>query len=952
VSFASPYLNVSKELSAMSVPSTSLKPCVVLLAAVFGSVGLPALALAQNADGSAQNIERVIVTGSSIKRIDGETALPVQILKREEIERTGASSTEELVKQLSSLSSAGTSTTAANAAGYGGGSIATVSLRGLGSARTLVLVNGRRVAVYGGGSAGSAGSSVDVNSIPLAAIERVEVLKDGASAVYGSDAIAGVVNFILRKDYQGIEASGTYGQTSDRLGRDRKATLFGGIGDMAKDGWNLTGSVTLQKTDPIMGIDREYARRLNVAEQNDYTSSITFPANVVLNSRGTLGNPALANCGPYSLVSPYSSTRCTYDNSLFASLQPQFEKASFMANGRLRLSGDAEAYFESGYTRNKITSTTQAVPLAYNAITTATNPYAPAFQALIAQYPGMAARYGSNIGRGGFILVPTSPYYPTAFAAANGLSGLPLLLNYRDVANGSRNTRDVSENGRLVAGVRGTLAGWDMDSALLYSQSKVHSELLSGYAQYSKVLPILNSGVINPFGETTDQAALEAVRAAEFRGTSYASKTSTTSLDVKGSREIWTLPAGAVGMALGAEVRREEFAYDPSVAIQTGDIAGLGGNALPVKGARNVGSVYAEFGIPIFKRLDADLAVRYDNYQGVGHTVNPKASLRWQPLDSVMLRTAVGKGFRAPSLTDLYTPQATGITGNGSRDFVRCPNLATGAPRDCNFQFTTVTGGNPDLKPEKSLSLTAGIMWEPVKNASISLDAFRINLKDAIVVGGLSSTYFLASADRTLQYAQFINRGAADGNAAGVGPIESIVQTNANLFKTQVAGVDVDALYRLRLGERQRLNLRLSGTYMSKYDVQGPDGSYTTSLDQALNASGGVVLRWKHNASATWEAGPYALTLLQNYQKSYTDAAANLAPAATARRKVGAYQTFDLQFAYAGIANTKLTLGVKNLFDRDPPYTNLTSNFLGGYDVSYADPRGRFLYVSANYSYK
>ncbi|MBD8529770.1 MULTISPECIES: TonB-dependent receptor [unclassified Massilia] len=937
----------------MTIPSTPLKPLVLLLASAFGTLALPATALAQSADGAPQRMERVIVTGSSIKRIDGETALPVQVLKREDIERTGAASTEELVKQLSSLSSAGTSTTVANASGYGGGSIATVSLRGLGGARTLVLVNGRRVSVYGGGSAGAAGSSVDVNSIPLSAIERVEVLKDGASAVYGSDAIAGVVNFILRKDFKGVEATANYGQAHDRLGKDRKASLFAGFGDFADDGWNLTASLSVQKTDAILGADRPFASRLNADERNDYTSSIAFPANVVLNNRGTLGNPALPDCGPYSLVSPFSNTRCSYDNSPFVSLQPDLEKASVMANGRLRLGGDAEAYFESGYTKNKITSTTQAVPLAYNAVTTASNPYVPAFQQLIARYPGMAARYGSNIGRGGFILVPTSPYYPSAFAAANGLTGLPLLLNYRDVANGSRNTLDVSENARLVAGVRGNLAGWDMDSALLYSQSKVHEDLLSGYAQYSKVLPIFNSGVINPFGATTDQAALDAVRAAEFRGTSYASKTSTTSIDLKGSRELWTLPAGAVGMALGAELRREEFAYDPSVAIQTGDIAGLGGNAFPVVGARNVGSVYAELSVPIIKKLDADVAVRYDSYQGVGHTVNPKASLRWQPLETLMLRSAVGKGFRAPSLTDLYTPQATSITGNGTRDYLRCPNLATGAPRDCNFQFTTITGGNPDLKPEKSLSITAGIMWEPVKNASISLDAFRIDLKDAIVVGGLSSTYFLANAERTAQYAQFINRGAPDGNAAGVGPIESIIQTNANLFKTKVAGVDVDGTYRLRIGDANRFTLRLSGTYMDKYDTQGPDGTYTSSLDQALNASGGVIVRWKHNAGVTWQNGPYAATLLHNYQKAYTDALANLAPAGTtARRDVAAYQTVDLQLAYSGFANTRLTLGVKNLADRDPPYTNLTSNFLGGYDVSYGDPRGRFVYVSATYSYK
>jgi iron complex outermembrane recepter protein len=938
----------------MSHPTLRIKKSVIAVSAALAPMlVVPGLAFGQAQDpDSNTKIERVIVTGSSIKRIDGETALPVQVMKREEIERTGATSTEELVKSLSSLSSQGTSTTVANASGYGGGSIATVSLRGLGGARTLVLVNGRRVAVYGGGSAGSAGSSVDVNSIPLSAIERVEVLKDGASAVYGSDAIAGVVNFILRKDYQGVEATVNYGQTSDHKAQDRKATVFAGFGNMAEQGWNITGSATVQNTSPLFGIDRSYARRLNVDMRNDITSSIAFPANVILNNKGTLGNPALANCGPYSVLSPFSPTRCSYDNSPFVSLQPHFEKGSVMANGRLRLSGDAEAYFESGYTKNKITSTTQHVPLSYSSVTTASNPYVPQWNALIAQYPGMAAKYGSNLGRGGFILIPSSPYYPKDFAAANGLTGLPLLLNYRDVANGQRNTQDTSENGRFVAGIRGTVAGWDMDSAFLYSQSKVHEDLLSGYAQYSKVLPIFNSGVINPFGDTTDKSAIDAVRAAEFRGTSYSSKTSTTSVDLKGSREIFNLPAGAVGLALGAELRREQFEYNPSVAIQTGDIAGLGGNAFPVVGSRNVESVYAETSIPIMKHLDADAAVRYDSYQGVGHTVNPKASIRWQPVDSLLLRGAVGKGFRAPSLTDLYTPQATSITGNGTRDYLRCPNLATGSPNDCNHQFTTVTGGNPNLKPEKSTSITAGVVWEPVKNASIALDAFRVNLKDAIVVGGLSSVYFMANAAREQQYAQFINRGAPDGNASGLGPIDTITQTNANLFKTQVAGVDLDAQYRLRFGDANRLNLRLSGTYMAKYDVQGPDGSYTSSLNQALSASGGVVLRWKHNASATWESGPYAVTLLQNYQQGYTDVLANLAPTGSTPRKVESYTTYDMQMAYTGVKNLKLALGLKNLFDRNPPYTNLTSNFLGGYDVSYGDPRGRFIYVTATYAYK
>lgn len=936
----------------MSNHTFKLKPSVMMVAATLGPWLLPAgIAAAQATDPAAPKMERVIVTGSSIKRIDGETALPVQVLKREDIDRIGASSTEELVKSLSSLSSQGSATTVANASGVGGGNIATVSLRGLGGGRTLVLVNGRRVSVYGGGSAGAAGSSVDINSIPMAAIERIEVLKDGASAVYGSDAIAGVVNFILRKDFSGIELSATYGQPSaGGPGKDKKATLFAGFGNLAANGYNVTVGASVQQTDPIFGVDRPYANRLNVAEQNDVLSSITFPANVTLYGSGVLKNPALPNCGPVSQVSPFTNTRCSYDNSPFVSIQPQSRKASVMANGRLTLSPNAEAYFETSYTNNKITSTTQQVPIAYNAITTATNPYVPAYKLLIAQYPALATKPASALG--GFVLVPTSPYYPKDFAAANGMANQPLLLNYRDVANGPRQTRDNAENTRLMGGVRGNWSGWDLDSALLYSESQVNEELLTGYAQYSKVLPILNSGLINPFGDTTDKTALAAAQAAEFRGTSYTTKTSTTALDAKASRELFTLANGAVALALGAELRQEKFAYNPSVAIQTGDIAGLGGNAFPVTGARRVSSAYAEVSAPLARKLDLDLAARYDNYQGVGDTVNPKASVRWQPTSSFLMRSSVGTGFRAPSLTDLYTSQASSVTANGTRDPIRCPDLKTGAPGDCSFQFSTITGGNPKLQPEKSMSYTVGFLLEPVRELSVSVDAFRVNLKNAIVVGGLSSAYFLATAERAKQYEAFILRGAPDGNASGVGPITGILQTNANLFKTQLAGVDIDAKYALKMGSGNRLILRMSGTYLSKYDVQGPSGAYTSALDTALNAGGGVVLRWKHNASIGYDMGQFAASLSQNYQKGYVDVLGNRAPAGSTPRKVEAYQTFDAQLAYNGVKSAKLVLGVKNLANRIPPYTNLTSNFLGGYDVSYGDPRGRFVYLTASYTYK
>ncbi len=937
----------------MSASRLTLKKSVLAVAATLAPcLLLPTIAFGQTAPAPAK-MEKVEITGSSIKRIDAETALPVTVLKREDIERTGAVSTEELVKQLTALSSGGSLTSAAGASGFTGGNIATVSLRGLGGGRTLILINGRRSSVYGGGSAGAAGSSVDINAIPLSAIDRVEVLKDGASAIYGSDAIAGVVNFILRKDFTGVEGTVSYGQpVRSSHGADKRASVFAGFGTLAEQGYNVNFNASVQATGPIFGIERPYANRLNVAETNDITSSISFPANVLLYNQpgGRLVNPTYPNCGPISTVSPYFANQCRFDNSSYVSIQPQSDRGSLMLNGRLALNSTTEAYFESNYNQVKTTTTTQPVLFSGTALP-AGNPYNAIFRNLVAtQYPN-AVRF--NFPAGTFLLPPTSPYYPTAFAAANGIAGLPLSLQYRDAVSGPRKTRDIAEATRIVTGVKGSVAGWDYDTGLLYSESRVNEVELAGYTQYSKGLPILNSGLINPFGPTADQNAVAALRAAGFTGTAFTSRTSLLSLDGRAQRELYTLPAGTVNVSVGGELRKETFAYNPSVAIQTGDISGIGGNAFPVSASRNVGSAYVEVNVPLLKTLETDFAVRYDHYEKVGQTINPKASVRWQPTKTILLRSAVGTGFRAPSLTDLYTSQATNVASNGTRDPIRCPDVKTGSPSDCNFQFPTVTGGNPDLKPEKSISYTIGVVFEPTRDISLSLDAFRVNLKDSIVAGGLNYTYFLATAARASQYASFITRGAPDGNASGVGPIVSIRQTNANLFKSQLAGVDVDAKYLLRLPDAQKATFRLSGTYMGKYDVQGPDGSYNTILDQAISASGGgVVLRWKHVASATYETGPWNASLAQNYQKSYTDTAANRAPAGTPIRNVASYQTFDGQVVYSGFKSTKLTFGIKNLFDRNPPYTNNASNFLGGYDVSYADVRGRFGYITATYSFK
>ena len=904
-----------------------------------------------------QRQEKIEITGSSIKRIEAESALPVQVLQREDIERIGATTTEELLKQVTAITSFG-SILAVQANGTVTTSQSTVSLRALGSTRTLVLVNGRRTAVFGG----TTSTAVDVNSIPVAAIERIEVLKEGASSLYGSDAIAGVVNFILRRDYTGGEVVAGYGAPSrSGGGKTWNASGFVGLGSLDKDRYNVNVGAGYEKQDRIQGKDRDFAHNINVGQRNDLSSTIAFPGNILFGPNfARLASPAFPNCGPTGIVSPFfignvsSGQACRFENSPFLSVSPEIEKKYVLANGRYMLSTAAEVYLETAFTRTATRYTTQPVPISEATQLPAANPYNAFLANLIAtQYPTLNAglRRFSTLGTTMVLLSPTSPFYPTAFVASLGLpTNQPIAFRYRDFANGQRETQDTADNSRVVLGVKGTIAGWDYDSAFLYSQSKAASNLLAGYPLYSRILPILDSGVVNPFAPTTDPSVLALVQGAELHGAIYTSKTSTTSVDFKASREILQMRAGPLGVAAGGELREEKFTFDPSPSYQIGDVAGFGGNILGVDKKRNVASVYSEVAVPVFKSFEADAGIRFDHYEVIGNTTNPKISFRWNPTTEFLMRGSYGSGFRAPSLTDLYTAQATSVTANGTRDPIRCPNVTTGAPGDCNNQFPTITGGNPNLKPEKSRSGTLGIVFEPNRTVSLGVDAFWITIKDQIVIGGLNFAVILANATNAQQFSNFIVRGAPDSNPSGAGPIVGVIQTTANLFKAKVSGYDVDFAVRPDVGAGQRLVLRLNGTYIWQSIRQNFDGSYSQNADTALAAGGGVVPIWRHVASAQFDRGPWMLAVQQNFQNSYNDQNNNIAPAVP--RQVASYETFDAQARYSGFRNLQLSLGVKNFTDRNPPYTNAGGQFAAGYDIAYGDVRGRFVYGTVKYTFK
>ena len=422
-------------------------------------------------------------------------------------------------------------------------------------------------------------------------------------------------------------------------------------------------------------------------------------------------------------------------------------------------------------------------------------------------------------------------------------------------------------------------------------------------------------------------------------------KTSITSFSGKASGEIFALPAGPLSGAAGAEIRRETFKYNPVAAVQTGDVTGQGGNQLPESAARNVESAYVEFSAQLLKTLQADAAVRYDNYQRVGNTVNPKFSLRFQPTHWFLARASAGTGFRAPSLTDLYAAQASSVTGNGTRDPILCPTFSSNNP-NCSFQFTTITGGNPNLTPEKAKSVTFGISLEPVRNLNMDFDSFWIFLRNQIVVGGLGYPFILQNAATATQYASLIKRDPVTNQ------IISISQTNANLFKANVSGLDADIRYRFDVTDRDRITMLADGTYFYRYVTQNANGSWSEQLDKGLTSVGGVISRFRGIGTLEYErASLFNISLTGNFQKRYHDSPSNIS---NVSRYVSAYETLDAQATYLGLPEFRFTLGGKNILNKNPPYANYAAsanNFIGGYDVSYGDPRGSFIYGRVVYSF-
>jgi iron complex outermembrane receptor protein len=562
-------------------------------------------------------------------------------------------------------------------------------------------------------------------------------------------------------------------------------------------------------------------------------------------------------------------------------------------------------------------------------------------------------------GSSTFLLRPSSPYYPTAFIKSQTVGGTTpdVLVRYRSEGTGNRDLSDISLFTRAVVGLKGTVQAWDYDAAAFHIQTNLRERVNGGFPALSRILPLLDSGQVNPFGPNTPavQAQLDAT---QFHGDAWKTKTSLDGASAKVSHDLMKMPGGSLALALGLEGRREGFKLTPSPEIQSGDISGFGGNFLPIDKARNVGSAFTELNVPVFRTLEATGAVRYDNYQGTGDKTSPKLGLRWQPMRQALFRGSWGKGFRAPSLTELYQPQVIGVTANGVTDPARCPT--TTSSNDCQTQFPITVGGSATLKPEVSTNRSIGMILEPVNNFSIGVDYWEVDLTNTIIFGIAPQ----AILNDPAKFPGLVTRAAPDPTCPGCpGQVIDINQVNTNLGETKIKGFDTNLLYRIPAAALGTFTASMNGTYFYKYSLQNPDGTFTSvngMVGPTTQGVGGVIPRWRHYLALNWRLAPWDVTFAQQYQSHYRDMLGTLEdptdPTCVCHRTVGEYSLYHLYASYTGLfdKNLRVTLGLRNMFDRKPPYSNAGGQnfFQAGYDPGYADPRGRTFLISGTYKFK
>lgn len=907
-----------------------------LAAALGGLAATPVVAQ------QPQSLGPVEVTGSLIRRVDAEAALPVTVISIEELTRAGATNAEQVVKLITQQQGGAVSSGSVSS---GNGGAAYASLRNLGEQRTLVLLNGRRIV-----NNPFASAAVDLNTLPMAAIARVEILSDGASSTYGTDAIAGVVNFITRKEFSGLTIGAETQVPQESGGELNTANIMGGFGSLAKQGFNVYGGFSWRKQDPMFGTDRDFSTRsFNQANGFNATSPTTFPANwsqVVGGVTTVAGaNPSAPGCLPPTSVSvPWfpGASPCNADTQGFTWTIPLQEQWSFFGKGALAL-GQHTASLEYFLSNNLIGQQIAPSP------------------------------------EGGLSLTPNSPFYPGngIYPSAPGQNTTqPVNVNWRTTILGPRKTETENETQRLVASLEGRVLGWDYTAAALWSKAKITNNFLSGYGATTALLNGMagtnGAPFLNPFGPQT-AAGQAFLLANQVTGVLQTGEGTMQSYSGVVSRQFGNLRGGPISVALLAEMRKEEMEYNTDVArARQTSSSGLAGSAPRRVGDRDITALAAEALFPVLKNLELGASFRLDDYSDFGQTTNPKFSFKYQPTRDLVVRGSYNTGFTAPTLTQLYLPSQATFTSTRFNDPLLCPNgvpntaLGGQVARDCGIQFQQLQGGNPNLQPEKSIAYTLGFVLQATRQVSFGVDYWRYRVTDNIGAIGEATIF----GNPTFYSNLFVRCSAADPailpsvpgcRQPGGDPLAYIVNTNQNKGETELSGFDLQFNWQGAATRYGKFSVGARGSYIHSYQFQVvKNGPWFEPLDNWTNqftpggaAQASPAIRYQQVTNLGWQFGKLDALLTHRYMSGYTDHnAAGSVLAANRNNVVDSNSIFDLSVGYTGIKNLTLRAGILNVLDTDPPYSNQTARFQArAYDDRFSNPLGRVFTLSAQYNF-
>lgn len=878
-----------------------------LLAAIF-SVGADAQ---QTTDGGDEVLDEVQVTGSRIKRVDLSSVGPATVLDATEIENLGVSSAEVLLQRLpASAGFAGNS----NAAYWvsGGWGTAQVNLRGLGGNRTLVLLNGRRIVPGGSG----ANDSVDLNMIPLSIVSRMEVLKDGASAIYGADAVAGVVNFITKESFEGLQFDARYGVTNHSDGEEYRLVLTWGI---SGDRGNLTFAANYQDNRAAPLIDRAPCALADIDGNN--TLECSPGSSSTAGGRAVLADGSQVNFTGGDAFEPFNIQRHGFNSNPFFNASNPVKRFSLSAFGNYPLNHKVRLFTEAMF--NWRDSLQPASPATLRDI-----------------------RFAA-----------THPTNPTGEDI--------VLLRRRTVEFGARDFGQDVNAWRVVVGIQGELGGgWTYD-------------LAANWGRNTAVDALFNNVNIDRMAQTLDPAlcGMNGIPCADILGESdldpaVGDYVLFNQRDSGGNEQksisggvsglIFDLPAGAVGVAGGFEFREDSGWLDPDSLLTAG--GALGNAQDPIRGKIKTAEMYGELHVPIFAdvamfaTLDLDIALRYSDYDRFGSDTNYKLGLNWRLVPSFKLRGTFSTAFRAPGIPELFSgvreaqlPTADPCSGwaqldSSSTIYRNCQ--AAGVPRNyVQFGSIVVTdvGGNPLLEPEEADTFTVGLVFEPesLPGLSLTLDYFDIDIENAISQTDGSNKLSVCYSSRNLSH-PFCGPKHHTRNAV-TGDIGFLSAQSANTGREVMRGLDIGATYAFELGSvAQNVNFKL--TNLRKYEITAFDGDTPVARQGSVGCCVGGYPEWR--ALGYWTATSDRWSGTYGFQMIGEATDRNGAPGAIGT-DIDAVFYHNAQLSYALKDGIKFRLGIDNVLDEDAPYVRSWTD--GNTDTMTYSLLGRMVYAQVTF---